>query len=286
MNKVSDYASLVKFSHTIFAMPFALLAFVYALVTTGTPFDWLLLVKVLVCMVSARNAAMGFNRWLDRDIDAQNPRTAGRDIPAGRISPRAAMTFVVVNCVVFVLAAWWINTLALALSPVALVVLLGYSATKRFTSLAHLVLGLALGIAPVGAYIAVTGTFAAMPCLLTLAVMTWTAGFDILYSMQDVAFDRSHALHSIPARFSLVQSTFISLALHVISLIAVATIGVGFGFGWWYWIGTALFAVILVVQHVLYRPSRIDRIGATFGLVNGLASVTYALFAIIDLLVR
>lgn len=286
MNKVSDYASLVKFSHTIFAMPFALLAFVYALVTTGTPFDWLLLVKVLVCMVSARNAAMGFNRWLDRDIDAQNPRTAGRDIPAGRISPRAAMTFVVVNCVVFVLAAWWINTLALALSPVALVVLLGYSATKRFTSLAHLVLGLALGIAPVGAYIAVTGTFAAMPCLLTLAVMTWTAGFDILYSMQDVAFDRSHALHSIPARFSLVQSTFISLALHVISLIAVAAIGVGFGFGWWYWIGTALFAVILVVQHVLYRPSRIDRIGATFGLVNGLASVTYALFAIIDLLVR
>ena len=198
MNKVSDYASLVKFSHTIFAMPFALLAFVYALVTTGTPFDWLLLVKVLVCMVSARNAAMGFNRWLDRDIDAQNPRTAGRDIPAGRISPRAAMTFVVVNCVVFVLAAWWINTLALALSPVALVVLLGYSATKRFTSLAHLVLGLALGIAPVGAYIAVTGTFAAMPCLLALAVMTWTAGFDILYSMQDVAFDRSHALHSIP----------------------------------------------------------------------------------------
>lgn len=286
MNKVSDYASLVKFSHTIFAMPFALLAFVYALVTTGTPFDWLLLVKVLVCMVSARNAAMGFNRWLDRDIDAQNPRTAGRDIPAGRISPRAAMTFVVVNCVVFVLAAWWINTLALALSPVALVVLLGYSATKRFTSLAHLVLGLALGIAPVGAYIAVTGTFAAMPCLLTLAVMTWTAGFDILYSMQDVAFDRSHALHSIPARFSLVQSTFISLALHVISLIAVVGIGVGFGFGWWYWIGTALFAVILVVQHVLYRPSRIDRIGATFGLVNGLASVTYALFAIIDLLVR
>lgn len=286
MNKVSDYASLVKFSHTIFAMPFALLAFVYALVTTGTPFDWLLLVKVLVCMVSARNAAMGFNRWLDRDIDAQNPRTAERDIPAGRISPRAAMTFVVVNCVVFVLAAWWINTLALALSPVALVVLLGYSATKRFTSLAHLVLGLALGIAPVGAYIAVTGTFAAMPCLLTLAVMTWTAGFDILYSMQDVAFDRSHALHSIPARFSLVQSTFISLALHVISLIAVAAIGVGFGFGWWYWIGTALFAVILVVQHVLYRPSRIDRIGATFGLVNGLASVTYALFAIIDLLVR
>lgn len=286
MNKVSDYASLVKFSHTIFAMPFALLAFVYALVTTGTPFDWLLLVKVLVCMVSARNAAMGFNRWLDRDIDAQNPRTAGRDIPAGRISPRAAMTFVVVNCVVFVLAAWWINTLALALSPVALVVLLGYSATKRFTSLAHLVLGLALGIAPVGAYIAVTGTFAAMPCLLTLAVMTWTAGFDILYSMQDVAFDRSHALHSIPARFSLVQSTFISLALHVISLIAVAAIGVSFGFGWWYWIGTALFAVILVVQHVLYRPSRIDRIGATFGLVNGLASVTYALFAIIDLLVR
>ena len=286
MNKVSNYASLVKFSHTIFAMPFALLAFVYALVSTATPFDWLLLVKVLVCMVSARNAAMGFNRWLDRDIDAANSRTAGRDIPAGRISPRAAMIFVVVNCVIFVLGAWWINTLALALSPVALVVLLGYSCTKRFTSLSHLVLGLALGIAPVGAYIVVTGSFAAMPCLLALAVMTWTAGFDILYSMQDVAFDRSHALHSVPARFTLVQSTLISLALHAVALVAVIGIGAGYGFGWWYWIGTALFTVILVVQHILYRPSHIDRIGATFGLVNGLASVTYALLAIIDLLVR
>ncbi len=286
MNTVSKYASLVKFSHTIFAMPFALFAFVYALTSTGTAFDWLLLVKILICMVSARNAAMGFNRWLDRDIDAANPRTAARDIPAGRITPRAAMAFVVINCVVFVLAAWWINTLALALSPVALVVLLGYSCTKRFTSLSHLVLGLALGIAPVGAYIAVTGTFASMPCMLALAVMTWTAGFDILYSMQDVAFDRSHVLHSVPARFSLVQSTWISLALHVVALVAVASIGVGYGFDWWYWIGTALFAVILVVQHILYRPSRIDRIGASFGLVNGLASVTYALLAIVDLLVR
>ena len=149
-----------------------------------------------------------------------------------------------------------------------------------------LVLGLALGIAPVGAYIAVTGSFAAMPCLLALAVMTWTAGFDILYSMQDVAFDRSHALHSVPARFTLVQSTLISLALHAVALVAVIGIGAGYGFGWWYWIGTALFTVILVVQHILYRPSHIDRIGATFGLVNGLASVTYALLAIIDLLVR
>ena len=201
MNIVSRYASLVKFSHTIFAMPFALLSYVYALVSTNTPFEWLLLVKILLCMVFARNAAMGFNRWSDRDIDARNPRTASRDIPAGRITPRAAMTFVVVNCVLFVAVAGWINVLALTLSPIALAVLLGYSLTKRFTSMSHIVLGLALAIAPVGAYIAVTGTIVWFPVILAIAVLTWTAGFDILYSLQDTDFDRSNGLHSIPARF-------------------------------------------------------------------------------------
>ncbi len=181
-NVVSRYASLVKFSHTVFAMPFALLSYVYALVSTAVPFDWLLLVKILLCMVFARNAAMGFNRWADRDIDAKNPRTAGREIPAGKITPRAALAFVIGNCVAFVAAAAWINCLALWLSPVALAVLLGYSLTKRFTAWSHVVLGLALAIAPVGAYIAVTGSVALFPVLLAVAVLTWTAGFDILYS--------------------------------------------------------------------------------------------------------
>lgn len=285
MNIISRYASLVKFSHTIFAMPFALLSYVYALVSTNTPFELLLLVKILLCMVFARNAAMGFNRWSDRDIDARNPRTASRDIPAGRITPHAAMTFVVVNCVLFVAVAGWINVLALTLSPIALAVLLGYSLTKRFTSMSHIVLGLALAIAPVGAYIAVTGTIVWFPVILAIAVLTWTAGFDILYSLQDTDFDRSNGLHSIPARFTAVQSTGISIALHVVSVAAVAAIGCIYGLGIFYWIGFGLFVAILVMQHILYRPSRIDRIGATFGLVNGLASVSFAVMAIIDLLV-
>ena len=201
-NVVSRYASLVKFSHTVFAMPFALLSYVYALVSTAVPFDWLLLVKILLCMVFARNAAMGFNRWADRDIDAKNPRTAGREIPAGKITPRAALAFVIGNCVAFVAAAAWINCLALWLSPVALAVLLGYSLTKRFTAWSHVVLGLALAIAPEGAYIAVTGSIALFPMLLAVAVLTWTAGFDILYSLQDASLTAATgcipSLHASP----------------------------------------------------------------------------------------
>ena len=283
-NVVSRYASLVKFSHTVFAMPFALLSYVYALVSTAVPFDWLLLVKILLCMVFARNAAMGFNRWADRDIDAKNPRTAGREIPAGKITPRAALAFVIGNCVAFVAAAAWINCLALWLSPVALAVLLGYSLTKRFTAWSHVVLGLALAIAPVGAYIAVTGSVALFPVLLAVAVLTWTAGFDILYSLQDASFDRSNGLHSVPARFSAVPSTLISILLHVFAVAAVAVLGALYRLGVWYWVGFGLFTAVLVVQHVLYRPSRIDRIGASFGLVNGLASVSYAAMSIVALL--
>lgn len=285
-NTVSRYASLVKFSHTIFAMPFALLSYTAALRMTGTPFDWLLLVKILLCMVLARNAAMGFNRWADRDIDARNPRTSGRDIPAGRITPRAALTFVIVNALLFVAAAWWINSLAGALAPLALVVLLGYSCTKRFTSLAHIVLGIALGIAPAGAWIAATGGLGWFPVLLGATVMTWTAGFDILYSLQDSDFDRLNGLHSIPSRFSAAGSTAISIALHVLSFAGVLAIGILYRFGALYYVGVALFATVLVVQHILYRPSRIDRIGATFGLVNGIASVSYSLLAIADLLLH
>ena len=284
-NAIARYASLVKFSHTIFAMPFALLAYVYALTSNSIPFEWLLLVKILLCMVFARNAAMGFNRWADRDIDAANPRTAGREIPSGKISPRAALVFVIVNSLLFVAVAWWINTLAGALSPLALAVLLGYSCMKRFSSWPHLVLGLALGIAPVGAYIAVTGTFALFPIILAVTVLTWTGGFDILYALQDADFDRTHGVHSVPARFSTMQSTYISIGLHIVSIAGVIVIGTRFGLHWLYWTGTALFTAILVMQHILYRPSRIDRIGATFGLVNGLASVTYSAFAIADILI-
>ena len=209
MNPISKYAHLVRFSHTIFAMPFALTSFVYALRDIGfgaensAPVWWLsLLVKVVLCMVFARNVAMGFNRWADRRIDAENPRTADREIPAGRISARAALWFVIINAALFIAAAASINSLTAALSPVALIVIMSYSYCKRFTSLSHLVLGLSLAIAPVGAYIAVTGRFALAPCVLALLVLTWCGGFDIIYALQDRDFDRAHGLHSIPARFS------------------------------------------------------------------------------------
>lgn len=286
MNVVLRYASLVKFSHTIFALPFALFSYVYALLGGGMPFQWPLLVKILLCMVLARDVAMGFNRWADRDIDAENPRTWQREIPAGKISPRAAIIFVIVNAVLFVAVAALINPLAFALSPVALLVLLGYSYTKRFTAWSHIVLGLALAIAPVGAYIAVTGTITFFPLLLAAAVLTWTAGFDILYSMQDEEFDRNHGLYSIPARFGILGAAVISIVIHLVSVAAIAAVGIIYGFGIWYWIGAAFFTLILIIQHALYRPSRIDRIGRSFGLVNGLASVAYALMGIVDLLVR
>ena len=209
MNPVTKYARLVKFAHTVFAMPFALMSFVYALwsidfgaAENSCPYWWaVLLLQVVLCMVFARNVAMGFNRWADRDIDAANPRTAAREIPAGAVSPRAALWFVGINAVLFVAAAASINTLTALLSPVALAVVMSYSYCKRFTSLAHLVLGLSLGIAPVGAYIAVTGHFALAPCVLALLVMTWCGGFDIIYALQDREFDRANGLHSIPARF-------------------------------------------------------------------------------------
>lgn len=286
MNQIKTYASLVKFSHTIFALPFALTAYVFALTSTGTPFNVLLLIKILICMVTARNTAMGFNRWADRDIDALNPRTASREIPAGKVSPRAALTFVIINALIFVLCAIWINPLCGALSPVALLVIMGYSRTKRFTSLAHIVLGLSLGIAPVGAYLAVTGYFAFAPLVLSAAVISWTAGFDILYALQDRDFDRAHGLHSIPTRFSPTGSAIISIVLHLVTLYAIVVFGVGNEFGTLYWIGTAIFTLWLVAQHVLYTPKKVDRIGKSFGLMNGAASLSFAVCAIVDLLVR
>ena len=211
MNAVLKYASLVKFAHTVFAMPFAMVGFVYGLryAPLHNPrWPYIVLVQVILCMVFARNAAMGFNRWADRRIDAENPRTAGREIPAGKIPARHALWFVAVNALLFVATAATINRLAAILSPVALSVILVYSYCKRFTPLAHLVLGLSLGIAPVGAFIAAAGHVVfdghvvVEPFILALLVTTWCGGFDIIYALQDAEFDRRHGLHSIPACFS------------------------------------------------------------------------------------
>lgn len=282
MNVISKYASLVKFPHTVFALPFALCGYFYA-VRTGWGFDWTVLLKVLFCMVFARNAAMGFNRWADRRIDAANPRTAGREIPAGKISPRAAMWFVIGNSVLFIVTAGLLNRLALVLSPVALAVILGYSYTKRFTWMSHFVLGLALAIAPVGAYIAVTGELALLPLLLAFLVLTWVGGFDVLYSLQDTQFDRVEGLHSVPARFGVEQSLGISLGVHLATLTVVGAIGCFILPLTLYWIGAALLAALTILQHILITPKHLGRIGAMFGLVNGLSSLVYAAFFIAGL---
>lgn len=291
MNSVTKYARLVKFSHTIFAMPFAMLAFVYAVKTSGvaaggnSPWWWAtLLAQVVLCMVFARNVAMGFNRWADRDIDAKNPRTADREIPAGKISARAALWFVIINALLFVGVASTINLLTALLSPVALGVVMFYSYCKRFTSLAHMVLGLSLGIAPVGAYIAVTGEFALEACILSLVVITWTSGFDIIYALQDRDFDREQGLHSIPAKFSPAQALAISIALHAVSIASLVWFATYLPSSVWTWAGVAAFAAILCLEHILVTPTRTRHIGIAFGTLNGLASMTLAVLAIIGLL--
>lgn len=288
MAKLKNYLSLVLFQHTIFAMPFALMAFVFAL--KSDHFDpeksiWLLLLQVVGCMVFARNVAMGFNRWADRKIDAENPRTAGRDIPAGRISAREALIFVVVNALLFVGVACTINPLTAWLSPVALFVVMFYSYCKRFTSLAHLVLGLALGIAPSGAYIAVTGRLDLPAAILSLLVMSWCGGFDIIYALQDARFDRERGLHSIPARFSARNSLIISALLHVVSFVALLWFAHFCPQGWLLWTGIGLFTLLLILQHLLVTPTRQKSIGIAFGTLNGLASLTLATFVILQLLI-
>lgn len=290
MARIKDYMRLVMFRHTVFALPFALLSFLFAVRETAAfhsaPGWWAWpLVQVLFCMVFARNTAMGFNRWADRRIDAANPRTARREIPAGVVPPRSALLFVAANALLFVAAASSINALTALLSPVALFVIMGYSYCKRFTSLAHLVLGLSLGIAPVGAYIAVTGRFAWPPCVLALLVMTWCGGFDIIYALQDAEFDRTHGLHSIPQRFSARTALGISAALHAVSLAALFAYGRYFPQAWPLWTGEGLFAAILVAEHLLVSPTRQRNIGIAFGTLNGVASLTLAAFLAADLFV-
>ncbi len=245
MLRIKNYLSLVTFSHTIFAMPFALIGFFIGLSTinyeTYKPW-WELLILVILCMVFARSAAMAFNRWLDAEFDSKNPRTAIREIPAGIISKRSAMAFVIFNCIAFIISTYFINALCMVLSPVALFVILFYSFTKRFTSLCHLVLGLGLSLAPIGAYIAVAGKFALVPALFSLAVLCWVSGFDIIYALQDEEFDRVNNLRSIPSVVGMKKALHISEMLHVISFISILAAGIIGQFTWFYWAGTSIFA--------------------------------------------
>lgn len=285
---MKNYLSLVKFSHTIFALPFALTAFTIAVAEQGS-MDWGKLVLVLLCMVFARSAAMAFNRWLDRDIDAANPRTRTREIPAGVISPQAALLFVVANCALFIATTWLINPLCFMLAPVALAVVLGYSYTKRFTWLCHLVLGLGLSLAPVGAYLAVTGAFAWLPILYGTAVLLWVAGFDVIYALQDEAFDHSQQLYSMPSNFGKSRALRISEGMHLgtAALMLVATNRLQHQLsghaGWLLWVATAIFLSLLVYQHLLVKPNDLSRVNLAFFTTNGIASLLFGTLTIVDL---
>ena len=285
IENIAKYLRLVKFSHTIFAMPFALIAFTYALWSTEAEFSWWLLVQVILCMVFARNVAMGFNRWADRFIDADNPRTAEREIPAGKISPKQAVWFVAVNAAWFIFVAATINPLCGWLSPVALAIVMFYSYCKRFTSLAHLVLGLSLGIAPVGATIAVLGEITTESIVLAIGVMCWSAGFDIIYALQDAEFDRQRGLRSIPSRFSARTSLIISALLHVVSISFIVLYTTYQPQTLLAWLGCALFTLIVASEHILVTPTKQRNIGIAFGTFNALASVAYGVALILNLLI-
>ncbi|NIG57242.1 UbiA-like polyprenyltransferase [Chitinophaga sp. Cy-1792] len=282
---INKYLSLVKFSHTIFAMPFALIGFFMAITQGGGSFSWATFGLVIACMVFARSAAMAFNRWLDVDIDKLNPRTAKREIPAGIITPKNALIFIIVNVLLFIGTTSFINPICLYLSPVALLVVLGYSYTKRFTALCHMVLGVGLSLAPIGAYLAVTGQFAVLPVLVSCLVLCWVSGFDIIYSLQDEDFDKSQHLNSIPAWLGLPGALRFSEVLHIIAAALVITIGLHGHFHWIYWIGAAVFISMLISQHMLVKPHDLSRINIMFMTTNGIASVVFAIFAIADMLI-
>ena len=286
MSKIGDYLRLVKFTHTIFAMPFALLSFTYAWMTAEhNSVLWVVLLQVVACMVFARNVAMGFNRWADRKIDAENPRTANREIPAGVISSRGAVIFIIINALLFIATTITINPLCAWLSPVALFVVMFYSYCKRFTALAHIVLGISLGIAPVGAYIAVTGTVVAECWLLAAVVTTWCAGFDIIYALQDAEFDRKRGLHSIPSHFSATTSLVISALLHLASVALLVWYALSQPHTWLLYVGCALFAAILALEHYLVTPTKQRNIGIAFGTLNAMASMSLAVCLIANLLI-
>jgi 4-hydroxybenzoate polyprenyltransferase len=280
---IRSYFSLIKFSHTIFAMPFALIGFFMAINEHPVGSPLLLFVKVVLCMVFARSAAMAFNRYLDRDIDAKNPRTKVREIPAGVITPKNALLFVILNSILFIATTWFINPLCFYLSFIALFVILFYSYTKRFTWLCHLVLGLGLSLAPIGAYLAVTAEFSFLPLLFSLAVITWVSGFDIIYSLQDDEFDKSEQLYSMPSSLGRTNALMISNVLHFISAAAVATAGVIGGFSWIYFIGVAFFTAMLIYQHRLVKPDDLSKVNIAFMTTNGIASVCFAVFTIADI---
>jgi len=283
MGSLSNYSKLVKFEHTIFAIPFALIGFFFALEENGASISFKLLVLVLACMVFARNAAMGFNRYLDRNIDKLNPRTAIREIPAGILNPKSVLFFVIINALLFIVVTWFINSLCFYLSPVALFVILFYSFTKRFTPLCHFVLSLGLAIAPVGAYLAVAGKFDWLPVILGLVVFFWVSGFDIIYALQDEEFDKGLKLKSIPALLGKKRALNFSKLIHFFAAVFVVIVAILTPANWVHFTGSLVFISLLFYQHTLVRYNDLSKVNIAFFTTNGIASTIYGLFVIAGL---
>lgn len=281
MRKLKIILEMIKFEHTVFALPFAIMsAFIAA---DGLP-QMAKLGWILVAMVGARSCAMAFNRLADAEIDSKNPRTSTRAIPAGLITKGSVWVFTLVSAGLLICAAWRLNPLAFALSPVALAVIMGYSFTKRFTALSHLWLGLALSISPVGAWIAITGRFDWTPIVLCCVVLLWTAGFDIIYACQDVHFDKKHGLHSIPARIGIRWALWISSMLHVVAVILLFIIPLLAELGLFYYIGVGIVVLIFIYEHAIVKPNDLSRVNLAFFTLNGMISLVLMALSIADIL--
>jgi 4-hydroxybenzoate polyprenyltransferase len=274
---------MIKWEHSIFALPFALCG---AMLAAGGLPSWHQLAWIVIAMISARSAAMAFNRLADASIDAANPRTATRALPVGQLTSAFVSTFVAVSCAVFILAAWQLNRLTLMLSPVALAVILAYSYTKRFTRWSHLVLGFALGIAPAAAWIAVRGTLDSRILLLTAAVMFWVGGFDVIYSCQDYEHDRNHGLHSLPRYCGIKTALVIARLFHLVMLGLLIALVVTFGLGKLAMIGVIVVAALLLYEHRLVRHDDLSKLNAAFFTMNGVISVVFFFFVAADLLLQ
>ncbi|MDI6829648.1 MAG: UbiA-like polyprenyltransferase [Armatimonadota bacterium] len=283
LRKLKIILEMIKFEHTIFALPFALMSMMLA--ADGLP-ERRVIIWILVAMVGARSSAMAFNRIADLTYDRLNPRTADRALPKGILSVGEVWLFTFFSAVTFVFASYMLNSLAFALSPLALLIILGYSYTKRFTSLTHLVLGLALGIAPVGAWIAVRGQFNIAPIVLSAAVMFWTAGFDIIYALQDIEFDRQQGLFSIPRFLGINRSLIVSKLFHFTAVLLLILFGATMHLGWAYFAGTLAAAVLLAYEQSLVKPNDLSKVNVAFFNTNGFVSIGLFVFALLDLLIR
>jgi 4-hydroxybenzoate polyprenyltransferase len=279
---VKTFGRMIKFSHTVFALPFALAAATIAAVGHGITIGRV--VAIVLAMVGARTAAMGFNRIVDRHIDAKNPRTAGRELPTGQVSLFTAWAMTAASIALFLAAAAWLGPLCLKLAPVALALVLGYSYTKRFTWLCHLILGVAIAAGPGGAWIAVRGDIGAPALWLMGAVATWIGGFDILYSLADRDFDRSAGLQSIPARFGITSALAASWLLHALTVGCLIGLGFSAHLGIYYGVGVALIAAILLWEHWIVRPGDLSRLDMAFFNLNGYVSVAFFVATLVDVL--